>query len=268
MTADLRRNQARLRELVIGAGTPYEFTGPVQGLGTLEPTVSDRDQYPSDGASSGDEALPTRRVMIPLAVEGLDREPAAVMRTFRTLKSAFRHVDGVELLELELRLPGLTDDPNETLSFFGRPRGAREDLADLKSGEISALCRFDALDPLGYGTAVEASSVAGTDATPISISVGGDMPTRRLVMTITGDGGIPLLRNQDDDDRYLAWLAPLEADAVRIIDFHARTVVDDDGVDRYPEISSASPWFAFWPGANRLEAWNMTFDYTIRPAHN
>jgi hypothetical protein len=265
--ADLEPYQLRLRGLTLGAGTAYELSGPIDGLGALDPNTVDRGLHPDDGVAPGDDTYPARSLMIPLSVTG--DGAAGVMGALRALRGAFGRDTTGGLDELELCLPGLTGTGNETLTYFGRARGAREKLDDLKNGEAEALARFDATDPLGYATAVTAwdDPAPGADAS-ITITPGGDFPTRRAVFEITGTGDIPVITNHDDGDRYLAWTNSLAAGAIRIIDFAARTVIDAAGADHYPEIAAGSPWFVFWPTAQDLQIVGAgTVELTLRPAY-
>jgi hypothetical protein len=251
--------QARIGGLILGAG-PYTITGPITGLGGLEPRTTDRDLETFAGSAAGRDTLPARTLRIPVSVGGYD--PAETLRHLRALRTAFAPRD--DLVEFEVRLPGLTGDPSDTLTFYGRPRGTDEDLDRLKSAEAGALCRFDALDPFGYGPPITVTRGPGTH----ELLNPGDVPTRRVLVEIVGNNGTPALTNSTDDGRFVAWANPLGGNVVRVVDLAARTVADTLDGDRYAELASASTWFGLRPGLNTVTVGGaQTATFTIRPAY-
>jgi hypothetical protein len=258
----LERWQVRLRGLTLGAGTDYDLTGPIGGLGALEPRTTDRALTGDNGATGGLDTLPPRSLYIPLAMHG--RSPAGAMELLRALKATFApNPTGVE--DLDVRLPGLTGaGDDETLTWRGRPRGIVDDLELLRAGEIAALARFDALDPLGYGTPVTGATTTGT----ARLRLAGDWPTRAAVFAVAGNGARPVITSTTDDGRLVAWATPLPDGATRVVDLYARTVTTMTGVDRYGELDAASTWFRLLPGANTLAvAGAAELSWSARPAY-
>jgi hypothetical protein len=256
----LERWQARLRGLTLGAGTDYDLTGPIGGLGALEPRTTDLALIGEGGSVPGLDTLPPRTLHLPLAMHA--RSPAGAMSLLRDLKAAFVP-NAVDLDDLDLRLPGLTDD-DETLTYRGRPRGLVEDLELLRAGEVAALARFDALDPLGYGAPVEGT----TTASPARIRLAGDWPTRAVILELVGNGAAPVITSTTDAGRLVAWAVPLAAGATRLVDLYARTVTTTAGTDRYGELDGASTWPRLLPGPNVLAfAGIASLAWSARPAY-
>lgn len=296
MTDTLARYQARLRDLVVGAGTPYELTGPITGLGSLEPRTSDLDLAPGHGVAAGLDSLPPRSLYLPLTMHGLD--PADTMRQLRTLKAAWAVTGANDVETLELRLPGLTWEPEETLTFYGRPRGIADKLDDLKANEAGALARFDALDPLGYGpertrtdldTSVRPPDVI-TPARPFGPGPGivgllpvwaltvwnhGDVPTTRWSLRlVTGAGDTPIVAlgsSYAGTSGYLAYLKFAEDVVSEVtVDFHDRTArYVPGGLDLYSSVDPVTTWMALEPGPNTLFVAGVdSLDVTIRSAYS
>lgn len=261
LTPSLERWQARLRGLTVGAGTDYDLTGPVGGLGALEPRTTDLALIAEHGSAAGLDTLPSRSLYLPLAMH--DRSPAGAMILLRALKAAFSPAPATAVEDLELRLPGLTGD-DETLTYRGRPRGLVEDLELLRAGEVAALARFDALDPLGYGTTLEGTATAS----PARIRLAGDWPTRAVVLEVVGNGGSPVITSTTDAGRLVAWAVPLAPGATRLVDLYARSVTTTTGVDRYGELDGVTTWPRLLPGPNLVAfAGAASLAWSARPAY-
>lgn len=248
--------QASLRETVFGASTSFPFVGPIGGLGLPVPRTFDLDRH-GDGAVGADDPLPRRVLTFPIGF-GADgsTSPAAAGALVQTMKSAWRRspVD----LELGLYLPGFAGE----LVYFGRPRGLDLDLAHLKSGYSSGLFTFEALDPLGYGEAIEYAADAG----PITVENPGDATTDRAVVTIVGNGGTPELSNAGDGGNAIFFANAVGVGEVLELNLHDRTIIDAFDVDRFADLSPYSTWFRFTPGDNELTLTGAaTVAVTFRP---
>jgi len=131
--------QAELNGLTVGAGTDYQFDGPITGLGVPAPRTSDLD-LPTGGTLAGRD-LPTRRTIgLPVSILGADADDAMDLVAALTAAWAPTSTDTY----LDVCLPG-----TGTVRYTGRPRGVDLDLTDLKGGAPSARLVFDALDPAG-----------------------------------------------------------------------------------------------------------------------
>lgn len=249
--------QGNLRDLTFGAFSDWQIDAPgISGLGIPTARTRDAERGSNAGDVGGDDVLPKRVLYVPLV--GVFADPGAAWNAFETeLKTAWAEsiVDEV----LDLRLPGM---PTTGRRFYGRARGLEEDLEDLKSSTIRALCTFEALDPYGYGDE-ELVSDSGT----FDVVNGGTATTDRVVFAITGNGGTPKIVNADDDGGDVTFAEPLAGGALRIIDLRAHTITDAGGVDAYEDLAPGSLWTALHRGTNTLTLTGAaSVDVTFRPA--
>lgn len=249
--------QGNLRALTFGAFSDWQIDAPgISGLGIPAPRTRDAERGASAGDAGGDDVLPKRVLYVPLV--GVFADPGEAWTRFETeLKLAW--AESIVDEALDLRLPGM---PATGRRFYGRPRGLDDDLSDLKSSTVRALCTFDALDPFGYG---DEELVTGSGT--FSVVNAGTADTDRVVLTIIGNGGSPKVVNADDDGGDVTFGEPLGAGAVRIVDLRTHTITDGAGVDAYEDLAPGALWTVLHPGANALTLTGAaSVDVTFRPA--
>lgn len=244
--------QFEIRDLTGGAGTVYHFTGPITGLGIPVPrTDGDQERGDLDGDVGGSDTLPRRILTLPVGIDGADADDA--MGLFQALKAAWR--PSIVDVTLDLCLPGFPTD-DETLTWFGRPRGIAEDLSRLKSGWIDALLTFEALDPYGYG-AETTIALDGTD----SFDIAGDAASDRweldaVLAAVTSMS----FSNADDDEPALALTWHHPAVGTVVLDGRGHNVTNGD-------LSPGYGWPVLIGGmANTLTLTGATGLLTYRPA--
>lgn len=126
--------------ITIGEGTDYLWEGPIAGLGTPAPRVSDLD-LPTGGILGGRD-LPNSRTFS-LAVIILGDDAADAMTKTIALTDAWLPSSTDQAFDI--RLPGMG-----TLRWTGRPRGADVDLTDLPLAfTVRARLVFEAFSPAG-----------------------------------------------------------------------------------------------------------------------
>jgi hypothetical protein len=131
--------QAVLNGLTIGAGTTYEFEGPVDGLGVPAPRTADLE-LPTGGVLGGRDLPSVRVITIQVAI--LAASASAAMTAVAALNTAWAPSSTDQTLDI--RLPGMG-----TVRWTGRPRGVDVDLDRIISGVARARLIFDALNPIG-----------------------------------------------------------------------------------------------------------------------
>lgn len=247
--------QARVRSLTVGAGTAYEFSGPIGGLGFPKPRTHDFPRGDRTGEVGGKDTAPRRILTLPLEIDASSSAEIWPLRDALMTAWAESAIDA----PLDLRLPGMT----ENRRFYGRTRGADVDLGSLKSGHADALCTYEALDPMGYGDEIVFEIEEGDG--PVPIDNPGTAPSDRVSALLVGDGGRPFVSHGLGG--FIRFLDTLDAGVELELGFRDRTVVDGDGVDRYPLIDNLSPWFRIRPGANTFELTGAaSLEITYRPA--
>lgn len=138
ITADY---QWQLHNTLYGRGqnsASIEFGKTVEGLGVPEAKTQDVPFNLKDGTFANPDYLPTRMITIPGIIRAANA--SAAMSAFKNLT-----LDWIPLssdTDLAFQLPGWGK-----FVVNGRPRGATEDLALLRSGVIRVLLRFDCPDP-------------------------------------------------------------------------------------------------------------------------
>lgn len=247
MTCDLR---AALNGVTIDGADPDAtyvlLADSISGLGLPEPKVSNLDRADDHGAVAPRDYAQPRVLRIPTAVN-VPEDTRGAWQALRTLKRAWKPTGPTDQ-ELTVYAPGIgpTDD---TLRFYGRPRTTLDVNARMAyAGIIYALASFDALDPIGYGPVEEASG-SGT----FTVTADGDERTERATVTITGNGGTPIISNATDGGGNVVFTQPLANGDTWVIDLKARTVVDGAGTDVFQgRVATSSLWFGLQPGANQL----------------
>lgn len=247
--------QGNLRALTFGAGAAWEIDEPgISGLGI--PTARTRDAERGDrhGDVGGDDVLPRRILNVPLVATFAN--PGAAWIAFEEdLKLAW--AEGIVDEVLDLRLPGM---PETGRRFYGRARGLSEDLSMLRSSTVRALCTFEALDPLAYG---EEDLVIGSGS--FEVENIGTADSDRVVLTITGNGGIPKITNESDDGLAVTFTETVTG--TRVVDLRSATVLDGTAEDRYAELSPINQWWTLRRGTNELTLEGAaSIDVAFRPA--
>lgn len=130
--------QAEQGGVTLGAGTAYEFTGPIEGLGVPRPRTYDTPRGPSPGDAAAAD-IPGRRVVV-LTVAVVGDGPADCWGKAEALNAAWAPVAAD--VALDIRMPG-----GATMRYMGRPRACDLDLTDLGQGTAAAHLTFEALDP-------------------------------------------------------------------------------------------------------------------------
>lgn len=250
-----RDYQGQLGTVTFGAGTAYQFTGPIGGLGVPEPRTRDQERGDRSGDVGGIDVLPRRIITLPIEVAG--DSAGDCMTKLRALKRDWR-ASPVDR-SLALRLPGFPSSDG-VLRFFGRPRGFDEDLAKLKSAKVDVLATFAALDPYGYGPEVE---VELSDDVESVIAYTGDEPTDRWSIAATATTGSAGLLNTDDDQRELLLTPTAGAYAID----GRRHNVTAAGANRYSWVVAGSGWMQLVPGDNHVRLVGADGTLTYRPAY-
>lgn len=130
---------AELGGVILGAGTAYEFTGTITGLGVPRPRAYDAPRGALAGEVAATDLGGKRIITLPVSIDG--SSVADTMTKVATLNAAWS--PAAADVNLDIRLGGVTT------RFAGRPRGVDLDLGDLKSFHAEALLTFEALDPAG-----------------------------------------------------------------------------------------------------------------------
>lgn len=247
--------QGELRGLTWGAGTPYEFSGPIGGLGLPVPRSSDQERGDRDGDVGGDDTYPRRILTFPLNIDAAT--PAATMQAAQALKRAWQKspVD----VALDLCLPGFPSS-DEVLRFYGRPRPLDLDLTRLKSSHADALATFEALDPFGYGPEETVALVAGANV----VTNAGDATTDRWTLTLNRTGAASSIDNATDDEPTLGIAA---GSSTLILDGRLHTITEA-GTDVFDLIQPGYGWPLLLEGDNAVTLTGATGSITFRPAYH
>lgn len=244
--------QGAIRGYTFGAGQVANFgEGGISGLGTPVPRSADQERGDRDGDVGGDDVLPRRILSIPLVLDG-------GWANLQPLKRAWRPLRAPGEVALDLCVPGFPSS-NETLRFYGRPRGLDADLVELKGGEIAVFATFDALDPFGYGPEETVALASGANV----VNHQGDGISDRWTLELTRTGAASSLENDLDSEPGLSLAAGAET---LILDGRVRTVKTAGGDDRYALVQPGSGWPVLEEGANTLTLTGGTGSLAFRPA--
>lgn len=247
--------QGAARGLTFGAGTPYEFSGPIGGLGLPVPRSGDQERGDRDGDVGGDDVLPRRILTFPLNIDAAT--PSAMLAAHQALKRAWR--PAVADVALDLCLPGFPSS-DEVLRFYGRPRGFDSDLSSLKSTHGDALLTFEALDPFGYGPEEVQALAAGANV----VTNDGDATTDRWTLTLNRTGAASSIVNADDDEPGLS----LEAGASTLVLDGRTHTITEAGTDVFELIQPGFGWPVLLEGDNAVTLTGATGSLVFRPAYH
>lgn len=244
--------QVEVGGVTVGAGTDFILTGPVTGLGLPAPRTADQERGNSPGDVAGLDVDSRRVLTVPVGVNGQDA--ADGWDLLEELKAAWTSttVD----VTFDLRLPGFDAVARR---WYGRPRGVDVELALLRLGYIDALCTFEALDPYGYGPAVEVALGDGETAMVNPGSAPSDRWT--LVADIVTSPFTFSVGAPNEPPLTVEALGPV------ILDGRARTATDDLGGDLYGSLAPGSGWPVLAPGTHPITLTGGTGTLTYRPAY-
>ena len=229
------------------AGTCGDFVLTVEsigGLGLPDVKSADLNRLDDHGSVAADDYAQSRQIFFPIALQrDTAREAMTALQELKTAWKASRVED-----ELSIFIPGI-GPVDDTLRFYGRPRSTLDViLRGLPGGVISAFANFAALDPVGYGP-VTTISGSGT----FTVTNEGNADSRRAVVEIIGDGGIPSLVNASDGGADVRFSQALGVGQSWFVDLRNRTVIDGSGDDVFPNnVLQASIWPKLVPGDNSL----------------
>lgn len=208
------------------------------GLGVPIPDTSDVG-LPVHGSSGGVDRVRVRSIKIPLLIS--ETTDALALTALETLKDAWI-IDTDTTLDLRL------SDAQRT--YYGRCRGLDLSHEHLWQGTIEGiLAHFDCLDPWGYTTAV---AVGADSSSPVTLTNSGNTRTKRVTLTIVGNGGTPVITNTTDPDSGdITFRTTLANLAERSINLRTETSTAAS-VNKDSEISPSSTFFDLLPGNNTI----------------
>jgi hypothetical protein len=266
--------QVELRGLLLGDGTDYPITGPIEGLGNLDLRSVDLDRPLDHGAFAGRQFYGKRSLRIPYAILGDDPDDA--MAKLEVLGAACRVViptlDEADVIGIVFRIGG------RRLTAFGKPGRNAVDVLHLPKGStIRGILEFVATDPRLYGDEELANASPGAvtgglelphgfphgfgSATPGTAQVtnDGNFPTYPVATVTVGPGGINTftLEKVSTGETMTMTLALSEGDVVEL-DFGERSAVLNGTASRSNFIDRpGSTWFGLDPGTTAI---NFTAD--------
>lgn len=256
--------QAELEGVLMGAGTAYEFSAAIAGLGLPGVRTSDVDRPQGHGVFVGPDYMDGKPITLSLNVDadtGADAEAALV-----DLAAAWRLVtDANEVKELAIRLAGA-----QVYIARGRPRRFAVDAARLPSGHAEVVAQFLATDPRLYGVDLETITLGpgsttgglslphgfphgfGTAATGTgTVTNDGNEVTYPTATITVGVGGIAgfTIQNVTAAEQFSMTLNLLESDVVEV-DFLERTVILNGTASRIGNVDRPdSAWLSAAPGS-------------------
>lgn len=246
--------------LIFGVGTSYRLSrnrGSMQGLGLADVRTRDQDRGDYPGEVGGIDLPRKRTIRFPIDI--LASSASSSYAALRDLKQAWQ--PQASDTTLDLKLPWFESTSN-ILRFYGRPRSLDADFRLADKRLIPCLASFDALDPYGYG----AEETVTDSSSPASVTNSGDVASDRFTITITGNGGTPVLTSTTDDNSVISWGTTLANLATAVLDFRTHTVTVG-GNDAYDQLAAGPEWFRLRPGANTLTFTGCTsIEVDHRPA--
>lgn len=263
---------------LIQCSTGYCIQSPPQGIYTNSHRTLDVPRGDRPGDVSGYEMVASRSLFFPWIVNGnppsshfdphgrfVNAEARA--RVVRRLFSPAYPQSAVER-PITVKIPGfamgadLTPAPSELATFFGRYRSVVEE-PQYQFGYHRMLAQFQATDPFKYGPETDLFSELGGDA----LFVDADQPSDRVTVTITGNGGIPVIEHVEDDNAVIAFSGALGVGVEAVLDMRAQTATIS-GIE-VPGLLAAGPqFFRVLPGTNTLNLSGAASIWiTYRPAY-
>lgn len=221
---------------IIGDGTPYDWMS-VDGLGTPDVRSFDTVRGSRDGDTGGADRSEARVIRFGLEVV----DDGTFAADFRLLKQAWRTT--TTDTTLDVKHPAFQSTDN-ILRFYGRPRGLSADILQWHNGVSLVTASFKCLDPFGYG----AAETVTDSSSPASVTNNGDVPSDRFTITITGNGGTPIITSTTDEAAAVVFNTTLAGTAV--LDFRAHTMTV--GGTAVYQLAAGSRWFRLLAGANTL----------------
>lgn len=247
------------RSFTMGRGTSYPGVGGIKGAVGL-PDVRDHDVAFElrDGAQAGADVYGQRVITIPVQIIA-DTEDA-LASLIVAAQQAWRPSSD----DLELQIQFATG----TKSYYGRPRGFSDaNLGNhaLIAGHALFLATFVCSDPFAYDTAV---AVGADSSSPVVVPNAGNAVSRRVTLTVVGNGGVPTITNTTDphagDITFQFSVTGAETVVLDLFDQTA-TIGSTDVTSR---VSIASLWTDLQPGNNTLTfSGCASVAASVRPAY-
>lgn len=224
--------------VIVGAGTSYKLLVAGTSIGGLPITrTADQPRGSAHGIVASTDRLGGRTITLALACT---LGSSSVWTTYQAFRNAWTPASSDQ--PLDLRMSGL---PQNVMRFYGRPRDVVEDVELWSRGLIRWLATFQATDPKMYGI------LASGSGTSYTVTNSGASASDRITVTLTGDGGTPLVTNATTG-KTIRFASTVAAGASRVLDVRARTCVDGSGVDKRAELSNLTTWLDLSAGANSI----------------
>ncbi len=260
--------QIELRGLKMGRGTPYPLR-VFSPWGHPAVRTNDTPRPQDHGAFAGPEYYEPRRIPLTVQVAGVDQdETEELLAALGAVWAAPPDVPADATDTLTWRLGG------RTYLAYGRPRGAAPDMSTFGSGIVEVVCRFQALDPVVYESAVFGGVTGpsasggghgfdlgfdhgfGPPGTPGVIAVvnRGNWPTRPVGRITAGTGGLddPRVTLLETGERLEVALHMAEGQWLDV-DWRARTIMLNGTASRaYALRRPQSVWWQLPPGASTV----------------
>lgn len=262
-TAELQSTNAALFMLGDTSTTPGSRILP-PGI-TKQPTV--RSQSMPRGNRHGITAGADRydQTVLTIPVEFYAATPEEVQEYLQLALDAWQLDEDDDGNEVELRTIEPGDPYGAHMRWFGKPKPPQVDPNLHRWSRKLAVFTFVATDPLMYGP--YATNI-NYPTSPATVPNAGTMSTDRVVITINGNGGTPVLTNSTDGDGDLIFAAPLAGGDEYVVDLHAETVVDGAGNNMMNALWGESLWFKLRPGNNTIVySGCASIDVAVRAAY-
>jgi hypothetical protein len=227
------------QEITFGVGSDYLWESAPAGLGVPSPEYQDSN-LPGEGMFGGSDKLRKRIIRVPIVLVADD----LIETRLNSLKSGWRPSDGTK--ELDLRFEG------SSRRYYGRARGLEVDFTNIRQGVLYATGNFEALDPYGYS--VSTANVNASSTGQLFIPNFGSAPTRRCVLTLTGNSSIPAIQNRDDLFKgYVRFQKVVASSQQRRINLMNFRIFTPEGQNRDSDIRIDSTFFRIEPSVTGNE---------------
>jgi len=229
------RNTGSAQQITFGVGSDYLWDEAPAGLGIPSPEYSDNN-LPGDGVFAGYDRLRKRIIRIPIILVADNQ----IESRLNALKSGFR--PSTQTKELDIRLEGAAR------RYYGRARGMDVDMTNIKQGVIVASATFETIDPYGYAINTQTVNSSGNQ---ILVPNLGTAPSKRCVLTVTGNGGVPYMENRRDPFLgFVKFRNTLGAGEQRKINLSTFSVSNLAGEPKENELSIQTSFFLVEPHPN------------------
>lgn len=233
---------------VFNLGEGVEVLSGVTGFG-LPPVDAQYDSGAGDGARFRYLRYKERDIDIPFYLLGEDREALKIIHRdlMRALTSKYpctlRFVDGAESWVLDVKRVGGGD------YTYGKDTTGDTDL--------TTIITVRAGDPFWRKEQHVAVDLPGNGG-EFAYDNTGDAPSPPVV-TLTGPGADFVATSDFGEE--LVWNGVLQENEEMVIDFAAKTAIDDQGDNRYDDFAPSPQFWSMGPGVRNLTfAWDTTSD--------